>query len=488
MVEYTACVRDAIITRYQILRTTSRCSRWCRVISNNPVFWQEIWTTWPPKIVELYETRSKNQPLRILKFRNSQCRHDNEGSTTARLLALNKSRIHTAHIEWTPYVHNEWMDLSRFMEWAVGDDLLPQLTQLHLNSSFDAVVRLQRLNAPILKSLMLTRVVLDPPVLPSLAHVTTLRSEDAELVAEDVIGLLGACPRLEFCNIRFEHNEDLYHDLPVLRPDLDALSPTLSGLRPRERVPLSALQDLTLDGLHWKCMAKVLDHFDIPRTSKIRLVPLLILPDDKSWDALSAVVAPRIRVSLYDSIEVCTSTRIITLYNSSNPGSLTFEIEDQHMYTHVTPLITCFACLSSPSSSSITLHLSSISIIGLPANHLPTIFDIWSAFSHLPNLETISLLKCKDTINNFLSAFKYDPTTVLCSRLKGLDLQESYYDRQVLSDFLRERREEDGAANIEWIRVVEGLFSEEILEELRGYVTVLVDRVPCGLADSGRGY
>ncbi|KZS96664.1 hypothetical protein SISNIDRAFT_482463 [Sistotremastrum niveocremeum HHB9708] len=147
------------------------------------------------------------------------------------------------------------------------------------------------------------------------------------------------------------------------------------------------------------------------------------------------------------------------------------------MFAVDTSLITCFAYVSLPSSRAITTYLTSITIIGLPADPLPTTFDIWSTFSHLPNLEKISLLKCRVTImiNNFFLAFKYEPATVLCPRLKGLDLQDSYYDRQVLRDFLRERREEDGVANIEWIRVVEGFFSEEMLEELRGYVKVFVD-------------
>ncbi|KZS96661.1 hypothetical protein SISNIDRAFT_533379 [Sistotremastrum niveocremeum HHB9708] len=326
--EYLIDARDGVADAFGWWAILHVCSGWRRVIIDNPAFWQEIWATWSPKIVELYETRSRNQPLRILRFRKSKYRYDIEGDITARLLATNISRIHTAHIEWTTDDHTHyWESLSQFMERAVGDALFPQLTQLRLVSSpsHGSVVRLKRLNAPILKSLMLNRVILNPTVFPSLAHVTTLQSEESELVAADVIDLLGACPRLESCNIRFEHNEELYDDLPVLRPDLDALSP--GDLRPRVRVPLSAMQNLALDGLHWTCMAKVLNHFDIPRTSKIKLVPLFIIPDDKSWDALSAVVAPRI--SLYDSIKVSTPTRRVTLYNSSNSGSLSFESEYQ---------------------------------------------------------------------------------------------------------------------------------------------------------------
>ncbi|KZS96654.1 hypothetical protein SISNIDRAFT_450364, partial [Sistotremastrum niveocremeum HHB9708] len=452
------------------------CSKWRRVIVNNPVFWQEIWTTWPPKIVELYETRSKNGPLRLFKFRDSKYHYDIEGNTTARLLALHRERIHTFYVEWRTYAHTGWEDLSKFMERAVGDNLFPRLTQLHLVSSYESVVRLKRLNAPMLRSIVLIGVILNPSTFPSLAHLTTLHSEHSKLTAEDLIALLEACPRIESCGIKFAHVNDPYRD-----PDspTDSDPDPRSVLLPRVRISLGALQDLTIDGMHWSCMAKVLNHFDIPSAAKTELVPLIRAGEDKPSETLSAVVPSR--DSLYNSIEVSSPTREITFYNSSTPGSFTFKISDKIQYhlslcADITALTTSLTYLSLPSS--IGIHLSSISIVGIPPVCIPRTVDIWAAFSSLPNIEKLSLLECRDT-NDFFLAFKFDTETMPCPRLMGLDLRNSYFEGEVLLEFLRDRQEEDEVANIEWIRLVEGFFGEEILEEmlpeLRSYVTVTVE-------------
>lgn len=311
-----------------------------------------------------------------------------------------------------------------------------------------------KLNAPKLKVLTLRELVVDLTSYPNLANLTHLNLIIPDLTVEDIVSLLEACPQLESCDIRTGTVET-----PVLLPEGQP-----------HRVPLRALEYLNISGLYWPSLARLLDRLEICQTANINLK---IEPgerhDPHPLDVFRRIITPLI--SSYDSLEI--SGRAIKLIRSTERGSLNFEPDNSKysVFAHFSVKLTYF------SLPNVGIHLSSISVANIAPHQLPNIVDIWSAFSGLPNIEVLCLRECKN-INNFLKAFQYDATAVVCPRLRRVDLHDCYYEREVLLEFVQDRHTKDSLASIEWLRVVTGHFPQAELLELRAYVENLVEEPP----------
>ncbi|KZS96653.1 hypothetical protein SISNIDRAFT_450363 [Sistotremastrum niveocremeum HHB9708] len=434
-------------------------SRWREIIIDTPYFWQEIWTHWHPEIIALCETRSKGHPLTIRRLDRDALHHllrrDSRGTATAGLLPAHISRLQSLHMEWIVPPVEPRQNLNQFVSRIMGDAIVfPELTQVLLGSYEHRFRPLMEVNAPKLKFLTMQGILLNPTSYPSLANVTFLRIHDHDLSDHRIIPIVEACPRLEFCDIRSD-----YRDGVMLRiPDPD--------IEPPPQVPLSALQDLQISGCPGMLVGMILDHFEIPATANIRLV----IPPEHPSDSPRQILTPR--VSFYDNLHIL-SGHTFTLSRSTERGSLSLKLGKIYS-ARSTRLLQVFSFFAVPTSG---IHLSSISIVNLPGDQLPQTAEIWTVFCSLPNLEVLRLVECID-INNFLMAFKYDTTTILCPRLRGLDLQDSYYERRSLLECLKERQKLEAVTSIEWIRVVEGFFGGELLSELSSYVGVLIEEPP----------
>ncbi|KZS96655.1 hypothetical protein SISNIDRAFT_547437 [Sistotremastrum niveocremeum HHB9708] len=439
------------------------CSRWRQVILDTPYLWQEIRTHWHPEIVKLFEMRSRSHPLTIqrsafpgVSFGGPS--HDFEGTTTARLVAAHMSRIQDLQLGWVADDVDNRENMYEVMRRCVEDANFPNLTRVFLGShSHYLVTRSIKLNAPSLKVLKLYGLVPDSTSYPNFANVTVLRLQTLDLAVEDIIALVEACPQLEYCDIQ-TYVSASRHVLPELQP------------LPSSRVPLRALKDLNISHLHWMSLLRLLDCLEIYPTANIRLqIPPVGLRADNIEDVLLRIVTPLILS--YDGLEI--SSHETTLKRSTERGFLNFNIPDEKDASYLA--FSRFPrSLSYFSLPTIGVHLSSISIAKISGHWIPEIGDIWSAFSGFPNLEVLSLRECDD-INNFLLAFTYDATAVICPRLRRLDLHDSYCERLILLDFVKERHTKDSLASIEWARVVAGLFPEEELSELRACVEILVE-------------
>ncbi|KZS96660.1 hypothetical protein SISNIDRAFT_463433 [Sistotremastrum niveocremeum HHB9708] len=435
------------------------CSRWRQIVIGTPYFWQKLWTHWHPEIINLFEIRSKSYPLTIQRSALGGLlfdypNYDSKGAAAARLLKAHTSRIRTLELEWMDYGVDTRDSIYEFTRRSVADVTFPEVTQVFLSScNHRRTTRSMKLNTPRLKVLILHELVLNSTSYPNLANLTYLRLKTCSLAAEDIVPLLEACPRLEYCDIRTG-----YAETPHIPPEPRLLS--------TYRVPMRVLEDLNISGLPWMFLARTLDRLEICPTANMKLqISLEGMPENHPRDALSRIVSPLI--SSYNSLEI--SRYAVTLKRSTKRGSLNLNPDDMYYLRCARPL----EPLSYFSLPTIGIHLSSISIANIRPHHVPDVVDIWSAFLGFPNIEALSLRECKD-INNFLLAFQHDATTVLCPRLRRLDLQGSYYEIQVLIKFVKERHPKDSIASIEWLHVVAGLFPEYEQLELR-----------CG--DLGRG-
>ncbi|KZS96666.1 hypothetical protein SISNIDRAFT_282398 [Sistotremastrum niveocremeum HHB9708] len=298
------------------------CSTWRQLVLDTPFFWQKIWSHWHPEIVNLLEMRSKPYSLTIRRsplggpgFGDQN--YDVEGNATARLLTTHMDRIRSLDIEWLETLWladvNTHEKMYNLISRCVADAAFPKLTEVFLGScTYYRAKRSMKLNAPKLKFLILQELVLDSTSYPYLANLTSLRLRTANLTAEDIIPLVEACPRLEYCNIRTEQ-KTTHHVLPEPQP------------LPTHRVPLRALEYLNISGLQWLSLARTLDHLEICPTANINLkLPPAERHGDHPQDVFRETITPFI--PSYDSLEI--SGHAIMLRNSARPGSLAFNSDD----------------------------------------------------------------------------------------------------------------------------------------------------------------